>query len=150
MSCLALELDVVKRADVFPEWNELIVNVEGRCSTGYYREQGETMALTKSMWPCRSEEMAIEVVQALRKEVSLFHVPNGFAYQHEKSARCRASRSVKQSRKRSINCIVLNTSSGSAPRLTMLASLFPGSFSTPGASNREITVNRKHLCANRA
>ena len=30
--------------------------------------------------------------------VSLFHVPNGFAMWHETSARCRASRSVKQSR----------------------------------------------------
>ena len=29
--------------------------------------------------------------------VSLFHVPNGFAMRHETSARCRASRSVKQS-----------------------------------------------------
>ena len=31
------------------------------------------------------------------RQPSLFHVPNGFAYGHETSARCRASRSVKQS-----------------------------------------------------
>ena len=70
MSCIALELDVVRRGDMFPEWNQLIFDVKGRCSMEYHREQGNTLALTKSLWPCsRSEKLVIEVVQALRKAI---------------------------------------------------------------------------------
>ena len=72
MSCLALELHVVRRGDVFPEWNDLIFDVEGRCSMEYHRDQGSTLALTKSLWPCsRSEKLVVEIVQALRKAVGL-------------------------------------------------------------------------------
>ena len=73
-----------------------------RTSTGQWTHYGRSRPTVAVQWTTRGRPLGVRGPVGVREFdgflyllYSLFHVPNGFAY--ETSARCRASRSVKQS-----------------------------------------------------